>query len=403
MNVHLFSNQLMAMHQRLAQLYTLANDESPVIQPDLLPTAFKELGSASEELHVAAEELWEQADELANTRLIIEAERQRYQELFEFSPDAYLVTDAEGVIQEANQAASTLFNISSSFLMGKPLSIFIDKQDVKEFRSQLNQLREENRCHEWIVHLCPRKSRPIEVAMKVGTIRDLNNELLGLRICIRDITERQQMLKVLQTSEYELYKDRPMHFYTKGDMIPLQRQTIWIVVQGLVKLSTFSECGEEQVVGLAGAKRAFGSSLTALETYQATVLSKQLTLVCVSLPEIAACAELAQAILPLINQRLQQAEALLVVSGKRRVSDRLYHLLLLLKHEIGQPASTGTRLSVRLTHQDLAQACCTTRVTVTRVLGQLQAQGQIIIDSKSHIILTHGSFQDAYQLRGEAI
>jgi len=239
--------------------------------------------------------------------------------------------------------------------------------------------------------------------MKVGTIRDLNNELLGLRICIRDITERQQMLKVLQTSEYELYKDRPMHFYTKGDMIPLQRQTIWIVVQGLVKLSTFSECGEEQVVGLAGAKRAFGSSLTALETYQATVLSKQLTLVCVSLPEIAACAELAQAILPLINQRLQQAEALLVVSGKRRVSDRLYHLLLLLKHEIGQPASTGTRLSVRLTHQDLAQACCTTRVTVTRVLGQLQAQGQIIIDSKSHIILTHGSFQDAYQLRGEAI
>ncbi|CAA9401470.1 hypothetical protein AVDCRST_MAG94-5938, partial [uncultured Leptolyngbya sp.] len=51
----------------------------------------------------------------------MEAERQRYQELFEFAPDGYLVTDAQGKIQEANLAAARLLNIEQRFLVGKPL------------------------------------------------------------------------------------------------------------------------------------------------------------------------------------------------------------------------------------------------------------------------------------------
>jgi CRP-like cAMP-binding protein len=63
-------------------------------------------------------------------------------------------------------------------------------------------------------------------------------------------------------------------------------------------------------------------------------------------------------------------------------------ILLLLKQEIGEPSKFGTRLSVRLTHEDLANACCTTRVTMTRVLGELQQQGKIIFDCDRRIILT---------------
>ena len=53
----------------------------------------------------------------------LEEERQRYQELFEFAPDGYLVTDALGVIREANRAASELLGIRAEFLRGKPLSL----------------------------------------------------------------------------------------------------------------------------------------------------------------------------------------------------------------------------------------------------------------------------------------
>jgi CRP-like cAMP-binding protein len=77
---------------------------------------------------------------------------------------------------------------------------------------------------------------------------------------------------------------------------------------------------------------------------------------------------------------------LLAIAGKRQVKDRLYYLLLWLEQQFGHQSPQGTRLSIRLTHQDLASACCTTRVTVTRLLSKLQQQGKITFDSKHHMI-----------------
>jgi len=62
-------------------------------------------------------------------------------------------------------------------------------------------------------------------------------------------------------------------------------------------------------------------------------------------------------------------------------------LLLLLKQEIGQPVDQGTRLTVRLTHQHLANAISTTRVTVTRLMGKLQQEGWLVVDKQRHIII----------------
>ena len=107
----------------------------------------------------------------------------------------------------------------------------------------------------------------------------------------------------------------------------------------------------------------------------------------IPLTEIARSPRLAQALLPSINQRLKQTEGFLAIYGQLRVQDRLNRLLSMLKQEIGQPVETGTRLRVRLTHQDFASACCTTRVTVTRLLGKLQQQGKVIVDAQNHLIL----------------
>jgi PAS domain-containing protein len=67
-----------------------------------------------EELQVSGEELRVQNEELAAARQTVETERQRYQELFDFAPDGYLVTNAEGVIQEANRAAAGLLRVSQT-------------------------------------------------------------------------------------------------------------------------------------------------------------------------------------------------------------------------------------------------------------------------------------------------
>lgn len=99
----------------------------------------QELQLALEELQGVEEELREQNQELIVARELIELERQRYQDLFEFAPDGYLVTDTAGIIQEANQAAAILLAVRPKYLVNKPLILFIPHQDRQTFTIRLNK------------------------------------------------------------------------------------------------------------------------------------------------------------------------------------------------------------------------------------------------------------------------
>jgi CRP-like cAMP-binding protein len=167
-------------------------------------------------------------------------------------------------------------------------------------------------------------------------------------------------------------------------------QEIWIVYRGVVQLGTLYPNGDEALLGLAGPCMPFGLPMTLIHPYQATALS-DVDLMCLTMQEIAQSTTLAQEIFHQLTRRLRQAEAMLAMVGCRRVEDRLRQLLLLLKMEIGQPVTAGTRLSVRLTHQHLASAIGTTRVTVTRLLGQLREEGRLVIDEQRHIVLPDGA------------
>lgn len=396
MQVEMFAQQVQSLQGRLVDLY---QGVSAVGQPQadlLLPAAFKELGTAAETLELAAEKLFQQTEELAHTRARIEAERQRYKELFEFMPNAYLVSDAQGKIQEANSAAATLFNIEQSFLVNKLLVSFIPPQERPTFRAKLNQLKQCNnpigipsdRTQEWTVPIQPRNGELIDAALSVSPVRNSQGNLVSLRWVVHDITERKRTHLAILSHDYDLSQERPRHFYSKGEIISLEPQTLWLVRKGLVKLTTMNESGEEVLVGLVGPSMPFGSSLTSLPIYQATALLEDVQIAGISLKEIATSPHLAQALLPRISDRVRQTEVLLAIAGKRQVKDRLDHLLLWLKQEFGQTVAQGTRLSVRLTHQDLASACCTTRVTVTRLLNKLQQQGKITFDSKHHMVFS---------------
>lgn len=387
MNVDILAQQIKAIHWRLAELYK-GTSTGLELQPDLLlPVAFKELGTASEELQVAAEELFQHREALESTRAQVEAERQRYRDLFEFMPNAYLITDLQGKIQEANRAAATLLNVQQSFLVDKLLISFIPAQGRRTFRSQLARLHLCDWVQEFSLPVQRRNSEIFEAALTVAPIRDSQSNLVTLRWIVRDISERQRALKALNSHDYDPSADRPWHYYSKGEIIPLEPQSLWLVRRGWVKLTTMSERSEEVLVGLVGESMPFGSGMTGLPIYQAMVISDEVQVASIPLTEISNSVRLTQALLPKINQRLRQTEALLGISGRRQVKERLEYFLLFLKQEIGQPVEQGTRLSVRLTHQDIADACCTTRVTITRLMGKLQQQGKIKFDSRHHMIL----------------
>jgi len=386
MALDIFTQQLQALQVRLDRLYESANTAKQPPTDLFLPTVFKELGMSSEELHVAAEELSAQIEEIAALRQQMEAERQRYHELFEVMPDAYLVTDGQGKILEANRAAAALLDVEQTRLHGKLLPTFIPVQNRSVFRSILTQLYQPNWVQNHTIGVQLPSGESLDATVSVAPVRDSSGKLVKVRWILRDITAQKRVQLASLKHQYDLTVERQKHVYCKGDVIPLEPKELWLVCQGLVKLSTLNERGEEVLVGLVDSSMPFGSSLTDLPTYQAIALSNKVELVSVPLSELAAAPNLAQTLLPQISQRLRQTESLLAISGRRHVKDRLNHLLLFLKDKVGQKALEGTRLSIRLTHQDLADACCTTRVTITRLLGTLQKQGKIAFDSQNRIL-----------------
>lgn len=187
----------------------------------------------------------------------------------------------------------------------------------------------------------------------------------------------------------DLYQGQHLSTFRAGQTIPMDPKEVWIVCRGVVQLSTLYPSGDEALLGLAGPSMPFGLSLTLIHPYQATALS-DVDLMSLTVAEIEQSETLTKAIFHHLSRRLRQTEAMLAMVGCRRVEDRLRQLLQLLQLEIGQPVAAGTRLSVRLTHQHLASAIGTTRVTVTRLLGQLREEGRLIIDEQRHIVLPIG-------------
>jgi len=174
--------------------------------------------------------------------------------------------------------------------------------------------------------------------------------------------------------------------YPGGMVIPLDAQSLWQVEQGVVKLTHLDSEGAEIVVGLATPGMVFAKGLSSLDVYQAIALG-EVRLNSFLLSDLEASAELTQALLPCLIQRLQQTESFLAVVGQRTVEVRLRQFILLLAQAVGQPVTRGTRLGIRLTHEELACMIRSSRVTVTRLLGQFKRQGWLAADRKHHLIV----------------
>ncbi|MEH2206615.1 MAG: EAL domain-containing protein [Nostoc sp.] len=161
---------------------------------EMITEAFEELNTAMEELLTASEEL-------KITRAAVEKERQRYQDLFEFAPDGYLVTDINGTIQEANHVAATLLGVQQKYLVGKPLILFIAQQDHQSFNSQINNLQE---ILNWEIHLQPRRGKPFPANVKASVVYDVDEKYVGWRWLLCNISERKQAEEMLYRAYSEL-------------------------------------------------------------------------------------------------------------------------------------------------------------------------------------------------------
>jgi PAS domain S-box-containing protein len=182
-------NELSTLRHRLGEL---ENSEA---------IAIEELQNTVEELQMADEELRRQQDELIETRHQIEVERARYTALFDLAPDGYLVTNAAGVIQEANRAAVALLAVSQEVLIGKPLLLWIAKKDRRAFHTQLSRPMQEQQVHDWELWLQPQQGRTFPASITVGVLHHPQEQQPVLYWLLRDLTERKRVEETLRRTE----------------------------------------------------------------------------------------------------------------------------------------------------------------------------------------------------------
>ncbi|MEP0886107.1 ATP-binding protein [Trichocoleus sp. ST-U3] len=201
----IFDEQITLSLRRLEELWQRADnlpksppegwrqtDDLPTQPQELLWESLEELTFSLEELRVVVEELQQQNDELAQINREIEAERQRYQQLFELVPDGYLITTKEGVILEANQAAVELLKVTSVSLVGKPLAVFVAAEERHNFYSQLNQLSRGESIKNWLVPIQHRHQADFIASFTVTPVQDLQNQVVSLRWRMQDFTDENR-------------------------------------------------------------------------------------------------------------------------------------------------------------------------------------------------------------------
>ena len=194
---HLFS----VVRRHGAVLRHRMHQSSPGEQT-LVPETLQELSTSIEELTVTAEELQQQNDELAATRGLVEADRRHFQELFESAPDGYLVTDMRGIIQEANSNAAKLLHRRQDFLVGKPIFIYIAKEEHASLYEKLARLERGEALLNWEAVMQPRDGAAFHAALTVSAVRDLSatdQRPVGLRWLIRDVTKRWTAEQQIET------------------------------------------------------------------------------------------------------------------------------------------------------------------------------------------------------------
>jgi CRP/FNR family transcriptional regulator len=180
--------------------------------------------------------------------------------------------------------------------------------------------------------------------------------------------------------------DRGKTIFFPGD--PAER--VYLLRRGAVRLSRVYESGEEITVALLRENSLFGvlSLLTGQRSdrfYHAIAFTRVELLMAPATSvrrAIEQDASVGLLLLQGLSSRILQTETMIETLTHRDMSSRLVSFLLVLCRDFGVPSQEGITIDLRLSHQAIAEAIGSTRVTITRLLGDLRNEGLVQIDRK---------------------
>jgi CRP-like cAMP-binding protein len=168
--------------------------------------------------------------------------------------------------------------------------------------------------------------------------------------------------------------------FKRRESIPLNEGILWRIETGAARCFTLSDEGTIISLGFWAAGDIIGQPLSRIQPYQVECLAD--VAVYSLLP--SECWDLNQVMLSHIHQ---MQELLRIRSGP--IQQRLRQFLEWLAYKFGRETNQGALIELRLTHQDMADVVGTTRVTITRLLHQLERDGEIECTRQHQILLYH--------------
>lgn len=180
--------------------------------------------------------------------------------------------------------------------------------------------------------------------------------------------------------------ERGKTIFFPGD--PAER--VYFLLKGAVKLSRVYEAGEEITVALLRENTVFGvlSLITGnrSDRFYHSVAFTPVELMSIPIDQVeqalADHPELALLMLRGLSSRILQTEMMIETLAHRDMGSRLVSFLLILCRDFGVPSQEGITIDLKLSHQAIAEAIGSTRVTITRLLGDLRNEGLVQIDRK---------------------
>ena len=155
-------------------------------------------------LQVHQVELEHQNEELRIAHEELEESRNKYVNLFDFSPTPYFTLDKDGIIKEVNLSASKMFSVDRNKLIGKRFISFVSLEQRDIFNSFINSVLNSNIKHSCELKIINKDKRIFQVLLEGLKLDDILELDQKCQVALIDLTEYKKIEDSLKESNNEL-------------------------------------------------------------------------------------------------------------------------------------------------------------------------------------------------------
>ncbi|KYF98498.1 hypothetical protein BE20_34810 [Sorangium cellulosum] len=163
-------------------------------------------------------------------------------------PDALLVLEVDGSIKSANRAALELIGYSRDEVLELPAERVLGEGAAA---SVIERLRQASRIANEASALMTREGAEVPVALSASTLRGPQDELLGLVLVARDVTERKRAEEERERLEAAVRRQAQMLMELSTPLIPISDGTVVLPLVGALDEDRATQVTETLLRGIA--------------------------------------------------------------------------------------------------------------------------------------------------------